>query len=77
MKLKQEKVMENARNIGKARVVVTDHGEIHAFVTADVMYDLESCQEVIRNVVGIYHPMCCSGMNIAFKLAIPDAGKTP
>jgi hypothetical protein len=65
--------MENVRNVGKARVVITDHGEIHAFVTPEVMYDLESCQEVIRNVVGIYHPLCCSGINIALKLAVADA----
>jgi hypothetical protein len=65
--------MENAINVGKARVVVTDHGELHAYVTPDVMYDLASCQEVIRNVVGIYHPRCCSGLSIALKLAVSNA----
>lgn len=65
--------MENARKVGKAHVVVTDRGELHAFVAPDVMYDLASCQEVIRNVVGIYHPACCSGMNILLKLAVSDA----
>lgn len=64
--------MENARNVGKARVVVTEHGEIHAFVAPDVMYDIDKCQEVIRGVVGIYHPACCSGMNILLKLAVAN-----
>jgi hypothetical protein len=60
------------RNVGKARVVITDHGELHAFVTPEVMYNLEACQEVIRSVVGIYHPLCCSGLNILMKLAISE-----
>jgi hypothetical protein len=65
--------MENAMNVGKARVVVTDHGEVHAYVAPEVMYDLAACQEVIRNVVGIYHPRCCSGLSIALKLAVANA----
>jgi hypothetical protein len=59
--------------VGKARVVIADHGEIHAFVPATVMYDLDQSVELIRQVVGIYHPTCCSGLNIVMKLALDDA----
>jgi hypothetical protein len=69
--------MENARNVGKARVVVADHGELHAFVTPEVMYNLDACQELIRSVVGIYHPRCCSGLNIVMKLAVAESAASP
>jgi hypothetical protein len=65
--------MENARNVGKARVVVANGGELHAYVAPEVMYNLEACQEVIRGIVGIYHRTCHSGLIISFKLAVSDA----
>jgi hypothetical protein len=65
--------MENARNVGKARVVVTDSGQLDTFVTPEVMYDRASCEEVIRSVLGIYCRNCHSGLIIAFKLAVADA----
>jgi hypothetical protein len=69
----KEITMKDSAKVADARVVVADHGEIHAFVTPEVMYDLPSCQEVIRKVVGIYHPLCCSGMNIVLKLAVAES----
>jgi hypothetical protein len=59
--------------VGKARIVAADHGEIHAFAPAAVIYDLDQSIELIRQVVGVYHPTCCSGLNVVLKLTLDDA----
>jgi hypothetical protein len=57
-----------------ARIEMGEPGIIHAFVSAEVLYDIDKLQEVQRGVVGIYHPRCCSGLNILYQLAEESLG---
>jgi hypothetical protein len=53
----------------RARIVVQGDGVIHAYVSPEVMYDLDASKGVIEDIMQVFHPRCCSGLTIAFKSA--------
>jgi hypothetical protein len=58
--------------ISKARVVVGDDGVINAYLHPSVMYDKTEFMKVQEGIIAIYHPRCCSGLQIAYKMAADD-----
>jgi len=54
------------------RVVVDDDGFINVYLHPTVMYDRTEFLKVVEGGIGTYHPRCCSGLQIAYKLAAVD-----
>src|SRR5579859_8020747 len=56
----------------KPRVVVGEDGVINVHLHPSVMYNRTEFLKVVEGIIATYHPGCCSGLPIAYKLAAVD-----